>query len=141
MNELKKYHTGFLHGAFTLDENKNYTIICRKEDGYIDVTNLCKAGKRKFNTWNRSKRAKLFINELSAHYCANQLIKIITTGPNNQRGTWVHPKVAINIAQWISPKFDVQVSHWVHELMVRGHASFNSNISDKELLEEMKEKY
>ena len=23
--------------------------------------------------------------------------------------TWVHPQVAINIAQWISPEFDVKV--------------------------------
>ena len=33
------------------------------------------------------------------------------------RKTWVHPQVAINIAQWISPEFDVQVSKWIFELI------------------------
>jgi hypothetical protein len=31
------------------------------------------------------------------------------TGGNGERHTWVHPQVAINIAQWISP---VKVSAW-----------------------------
>jgi hypothetical protein len=35
---------------------------------------------------------------------------------STDRATWVHPRVAINIAQWISPKFDVKVSAWVYDL-------------------------
>ena len=38
------------------------------------------------------------------------------TGGNGERHTWVHPQVAINIAQWISPQFDVKVSAWVLEV-------------------------
>ena len=41
-------------------------------------------------------------------------------GPNENRATWGHPQVAINIAQWISPEFDVQVSKWIFELMLTG---------------------
>ena len=33
------------------------------------------------------------------------------------QGTWVHPQVAINLAQWLSPKFAVLVSKWVFEWM------------------------
>jgi hypothetical protein len=36
-------------------------------------------------------------------------------GPNEGRGTWVHPDVAINLGQWCSPKFAVAVSQWVQE--------------------------
>ena len=28
-------------------------------------------------------------------------------GTNEQRGTWVHPEIAISIATWISPEFEV----------------------------------
>jgi len=30
-------------------------------------------------------------------------------------GTWVHPRVAIHVAQWISPQFAVKVTEWVEE--------------------------
>lgn len=33
------------------------------------------------------------------------------------RGTWVHPRVAINLAQWISPQFAVKVTQWVIDWM------------------------
>lgn len=37
------------------------------------------------------------------------LVQVISDGPNRQRGTWVHPRVAIHLAQWCSPKFAVKV--------------------------------
>lgn len=37
------------------------------------------------------------------------LIKTNRTGRNETRGTWVHPRVAIDLAQWISPSFKVAV--------------------------------
>jgi KilA-N domain len=36
------------------------------------------------------------------------------------QGTWVHPYVAIHLAQWLSPRFAVRVSQWVHEWMTQG---------------------
>ena len=33
------------------------------------------------------------------------------------QGTWVHPHVAINLAQWLSPRFAVRVSQWVYDWM------------------------
>ena len=53
------------------------------------------------------------------------------------RKTWVHPQVAINIAQWISPEFDVQVSKWIFELMITGKVELKSN---EELESQYKEK-
>jgi hypothetical protein len=44
---------------------------------------------------------------------ATDLIQIIKGGIPHLQGTWVHPQVAINLAQWLSPKFAVQVSKWV----------------------------
>jgi hypothetical protein len=39
------------------------------------------------------------------------------TGSNELRGTWVHPQMAIHLAQWLSAAFAVQVSEWVLEWM------------------------
>ena len=56
-----------------------------------------------------------------------------TTGGNGERHTWVHPQVAINIAQWISPQFDVKVSGWVYEIMMTGKVDITNTTSYKEL--------
>ena len=56
------------------------------------------------------------------------------------RKTWVHPQVAINIAQWISPEFDVQVSKWIFELMLNGKVQLGNEKSNEELESQYKEK-
>ncbi len=58
---------------------------------------------------------------------------IYETGSNENRATWGHPQIAINIAQWISPQFDVQVSRWVFELNVTGKVELGNEKSNKEL--------
>jgi hypothetical protein len=36
------------------------------------------------------------------------------------QGTWVHRRVAIDLARWWSPRFAVRVNGWVDELLVTG---------------------
>ena len=40
--------------------------------------------------------------------------------PENGGGTWLHPKLAIALAQWCSPTFALQVSDWVMQWMMTG---------------------
>ena len=143
-----------------IDKNDQpYAIICRESDGYINVTNLCKAGGRLFSTWRRKTTTEEFLKILeedikseyqkdtSMQLCTDilinteiaqtdilELIKIETAGLNENRGTWVHPKVAINIAQWISPKFDVQVTKWVHQLLIVGSVKLTDDSSNKDIM-------
>ena len=76
----------------------------------------------------------------STQICVVDLIRQ-EQGGNGERHVWVHPQVAINIAQWISPEFDVQVSKWIYELCITGRVSLNSNKSTKDLDNMLKEKY
>jgi len=146
-----------------IDKNDQpYAIICRESDGYINVTNLCKAGGRLFSTWRRKTTTEEFLKileedikseyqkDMLAQLCTDvltnteiyilELIKIETSGLNENRGTWVHPKVAINIAQWISPKFDVQVTIWVHQLLIVGSVKLTDDSSDKDIMDIQKDK-
>ena len=97
-------------------------IAVRHEDGYINATQICQAGSRDFKTWRRSNKTDEFLRVLSesVHECTERLIQTISTGPNGQRGTWVHSKVAIHIAQWVSAEFSVRVSTWIDELLRNG---------------------
>jgi hypothetical protein len=124
-----------------LELDNGYIIESRDEDGYIDVTNLCTAGKKKFNDWNRLNKTNAFLKELSssAGIPAVELIKQ-NSGGNGERHTWVHPQVAINIAQWISPQFDVKVSAWVLEVMMTGKVDITNTKSYRELQQDNKSK-
>jgi hypothetical protein len=116
----------------------NEITVFAREDGYINATLLCKAGNKKFNNWYRMERTTQFIDKLSrsALISADLLIDIINTGPNEKRGTWVHPRVAVSIAQWISPDFDVKVSGWVYQLAVTGNVQIGNEKTDKQIIEE-----
>jgi len=122
-----------------LDLGKGYEIEHREEDGYINISNLCKAGGKKFNGWNRLQKTKAFLQVLSesAQIHADSLI-VYNCAYGKERSTWVHPQVAINIAQWISPKFDVKVSAWVYEVMMTGKVDISNTKSYRQLQEENK---
>ena len=127
-----------------LEVGKGYTIEHREEDGYINVTNLCKAGNKKFYGWHRLDKTKAFLRLLSleAQICATELIKLGSGSKNiknSTRETWVHPQVAINIAQWISPAFDLKVSGWVYEIMMTGKVDITNTTSYKKLQEQNKQ--
>lgn len=98
----------------------------RLMDGYINATALCKACKKDFYDYSRLKSTKEFIDELSSEtgIPVSALIQTVKGGNPQFQGTWVHPQVAINLAQWASPKFAVLVSKWVFEWM---QGSFNKN--------------
>ncbi len=122
----------------SLQLRDNYQLEYREEDGYINVTNLCKAGGKHFKNWNQNDKTKRFLQVLStaAGIPATSLIKLGTghkIGNNNSSETWAHPQVAINIAQWISPEFDVLVSKWVYEIMLTGKVDIRDNKTTEEL--------
>ena len=112
----------------------NYQLEYREEDGYINITNLCKAGGKEFKGWNRIDKTKRFLDVLSVtvNICTVELLKQ-EQGGNGERHTWAHPQVAINIAQWISPEFDVLVSKWVYEIMLTGKVDIRDNKTTEEL--------
>jgi len=89
----------------------------RINDGYINATAMCKASGKALADYIRLQNSKEFLAALarSMGIPIDQLVRSILTGPNELRGTWVHPQVAIHLAQWASPEFAVLVSEWVFE--------------------------
>ena len=122
----------------TLKLKDNYQLDYREDDGFINITNLCKSGGKKFNDWNRLDKTKKYLQVLSLEtgIPVSSLIKLGTGYKNNvsnDNETWAHPQIAINIAQWISPEFDVLVSKWVYEIMLTGKVDIRNNKTTQEL--------
>lgn len=91
----------------------------RAVDGYVNATAMCKAVGKQFNDYSRNASTREFLEELSRStgIPVDQLVCINLIGKNRERGTWVHPDIAVNLGQWCSPKFAVAVSQWVREWM------------------------
>jgi hypothetical protein len=109
----------------------------RSSDGYLDATAMCKASGKLFTGYKRLKSTQEFLAELSDFLIKNpvmlisiteqnqQLIQTIQGGTPEEQGTWVHPYVAINLAQWCSPIFAVIVTDWVYGLLTKGSVSLD----------------
>lgn len=91
----------------------------RQADGYINATAMCKAVGKLFNDYTRLKTTAEFLAALSRStgIPVDRLAATIMAGPNEQRGSWVHPQVAVHLAQWLSAEFAVKVSQWIVEWM------------------------
>lgn len=83
--------------------------------GYVNLTQMCKANKKQIKHWNENKSAQEFIAELTTlvGIPTDLLTIVITDGANDERGTWGHHLVAIDLARWISPKFAV----WANKVL------------------------
>jgi len=89
----------------------------RRIDGYINATAMCRVAGRVFADYARLKTTDAFLRELSSDMGIpiSELIQSVRGGGPNVQGTWVHPKVAIHLAQWLSPRFSVQVTNWIYD--------------------------
>lgn len=98
---------------------ENGVIEQRATDGYINATAMCKAAGRPWNRYWDTKRTQRFMKALSVDtgIPVSTLIEQFIGSPAHLQGTWVHPQVAISLAQWLSPEFEVRVTKWVFDWM------------------------
>ena len=138
----------------------NIIIISRSEDNYINATQLCQAGGKRFNHWYSLDTTKQLINVLKSKTGIPVLDQIndtdteavitasgiyplieINKGGNDKHNqdTWIHPDLAIQLAQWISPIFALQVSSWIRTLFINGNVSIDIKLlEDKNKNNEIK---
>ena len=113
-------------------EVQNDVINQRAIDGYINATAMCKVAGRLWGDYHRRAETNAFLNELSSvmGIPITGLIQTRQGGIPQLQGTWVHPQVAIHLAQWLSPKFAVMVTEWVVEWLSGGGVPFRTPIPD-----------
>jgi hypothetical protein len=93
----------------------------RSRDGYVNATAMCKANGKHLPHYMVLDRTKDYIAALAP------VVGITTTGLVESRqggtpalqGTWVHPRLAVDLARWISPAFAVWMDGWFLESLQR----------------------
>ena len=91
--------------ALIQHQMNNAVIAQRESDGYINATDLCKAAGKRWYNYVRNENTGHFLRALEAktQIRASELIQEVNVA--GVASTWVHPKVAIHLAQ---SKFGVQ---------------------------------
>lgn len=118
------------------------TIHRRQSDGFINATAMCKAGGKRWNDYAVTERTEQYMVALQRHLDGESPCGAAVTGkpvtlPNgiaertaalidvrygghpNQQGTWIHPRLAVDLARWISPAFAVWMDGWFLEQFQR----------------------
>ena len=92
-------------------------ISRRDGDGFADATAMCQANGKLWGHYRENERTAAYIQALSDSLGipANQLVVTTTTGPNHLRGTWIHPRLAVDLARWLNPAFAVWMDGWFLE--------------------------
>jgi hypothetical protein len=85
-----------------------------RDDGYVNVTALCKKGGRKYPKWAATDQGRDVINLLSVQLGISKEL-LVESKPGRYGKTWSHPRVATCIALWISVGMLVEVTGWLEE--------------------------
>jgi len=120
ISEIKFDETGQGLLPFIEHEVDTVRINQRAYDGYINATELCTACGKKYADYDRLKNTNEFLEEVSSDMGIpiSELVQKVKGGNRKkEQGTWVHPRVAVNLGQWASAKFANLVSKWVFEWM------------------------
>lgn len=101
----------------------------RAKDGYINATAMCRISGRMWGHYRENNNTKAFLAALEADIGIpiSELAQSVKGGDPRLQGTWVHPQVAIHLAQWLSPEFAVKVSKWVYEWLSGNRAQTNGS--------------
>ncbi len=107
-------------------------IRVNKDNGYICASDLCKAGCKRWPDYKRLDGTREFIQELESvvQMTTTQLIISKRGGTSSQQGTWVHPKIALDLARWISPKIALFI-YDIFERYASGDITLIKEVVDK----------
>src|SRR5215217_1171 len=123
------------------NDDGNLINIEIRPDGYVNATKLCQAMGKFWKHYNSNDKTKEFLAELSkvekipvethsvgkpTEYSVDRVL--VQIGTSKSQHTWVHPDVAIHLAQWASPRFGVAVSRLVRRYQT-GQVTTNESIN------------
>lgn len=111
----------------------NGVPIHRRPDGWVNATAMAQACGKRWNDYIRLDRTREYVSALKQALEAEipcgttgcwgsagnpadpsdaMVIQSITTGPNDQRGTYIHPRLAIDFSRWLRAAFAVWMDGW-----------------------------
>ena len=103
-------------------------ISVRESDGYVNLTQMCKAYDTRLDNWLRLKSSKAEMDALSNSLTSEESLLEVVKGKfsdNREQGTWGHPLLAVKVARWISPELANWLDAHSYVLMTDGSTSLD----------------
>ena len=123
-----------------IERQANGVVVAQRQDnGFINGTAMCVAHSKDISDWLKTddtwelvvalandlgikpkdrKSGNSMYTRVAATY--PDLVVVKRGSPETGGGTWIHPDLAIQLAQWCNKAFAIQVSRWVREWMLTG---------------------
>lgn len=139
-DETDKNTVQLTNCELVLSSGDKYLIPVR-QDGFVDLTSLAKAGHHRLDHYMESEKTAALIRALSSHpeIRGVKIVQVSRVGKTQR--TFGHRLLAYNYAQHISPDFAAQVCIWLDNLFLTGSVTLRKEKSVSELDSIWKEKY
>jgi hypothetical protein len=94
--------------------------VSRCGDGFFNGTAMCTAFGKLFADYIRTERAKEYIKALRVYLDGTDMGNPISVLMHVQhggpfQGSWIHPRLAVDLARWLCSYFAVWIDGWVLE--------------------------
>ena len=111
----------------TLSSYNNFTISRRESDGWVNLTQMCKANGKLLGHFLALKSTKAYFQAIESDIAIpiSEMIEVKKGGDPKLQGSWGHPEIAILLAQWISPEFHRWCNAHIFVLMSDGKTSLD----------------
>ena len=98
---------------------QGHAIQRRQADGFVNATAMARANGKHLPHFLGNARTQAYIQELAAvvGIPTTELLHTRQGGTPTEQGTWIHPRLAIDLARWLSPQFAVWMDGWFLEGM------------------------
>lgn len=108
--------------ALVLRTHNGCPISHRRTDRFIDASGMCKAYGRRWRDYYRTAQAQAFLAALQKRQdqLGQNPASLVETREGHGGYVFVHPQVAIHLAQWLDAEFAVLVTEWMEELLTTG---------------------
>lgn len=101
----------------------NGTNVLFKNDGYLNATSIAKGFGKQPKDYLKTEQTKAYIKALAKNISTrtkilvkeNQLVSVKNGG--DDRGTWLHPKLAVHFARWLSAEFAVWCDEQIEKIL------------------------
>jgi hypothetical protein len=89
----------------------------RQADGFVNATQMAKANGKHLPHYMANERTQAYIAALApvVGIPTTELVSVRQGGQPHLQGTWIHPRLAVDLARWISPAFAVWMDGWFLE--------------------------
>lgn len=112
---IHKWHDTEINQMPEDDQLGKYSI----PKGYVNATQMCHANNKSWGHYKERKFTKAYWTALSNDIgIPISSLVIEVDGYGSSQGTWIHPEIAIDLAQWVSVEFRIWANRTLMKVMM-----------------------